>query len=333
MATIAIDQPNHGSRGPREGGYVLDLAHPKRVARVTSIPPQAAIDTAAVVATVETALADLDVAPARFSLFGGLKTGDGNPDLDPSRVFYDGISMGGIFGTTFIGVAPHIDAAYLKVAGTGMIQVLTEGIVGTAFDAKRALPSGGTGGQAAVAMAALQHVMDVGEGANFVQYIRKPVNKAEPTPTLLVYGQDDSIVPNITSERLLLLADLPLFGPIIENVPGAPHSPATVGDPPADGFGALQIPSAGSFPNSTSRSITPPRPPSRRSEGAPRGRPPERPRHRGRLVARPTHGLTPTPPTGSRGHACPTSAVAVSFSPADASVCLHLRSPSGNMRL
>lgn len=40
--------------------------------------------------------------------------GDGQPDLDPSRIYYDGGSWSGGYGTVFVGVEPNIRAAVLK---------------------------------------------------------------------------------------------------------------------------------------------------------------------------------------------------------------------------
>ncbi|HEV8711301.1 MAG TPA: hypothetical protein VGX03_00530 [Candidatus Binatia bacterium] len=43
--------------------------------------------------------------------------GDGVPDLDPSRIYYSGISFGGIYGTTFLALEPRVRAGVLHVPG------------------------------------------------------------------------------------------------------------------------------------------------------------------------------------------------------------------------
>jgi virulence factor lipase-like protein len=43
--------------------------------------------------------------------------GDGSPDLDPSRIYYFGWSLGGNYGTVFLGVEPSVRAGALTVAG------------------------------------------------------------------------------------------------------------------------------------------------------------------------------------------------------------------------
>jgi hypothetical protein len=43
--------------------------------------------------------------------------GDGVPDLDPSRIYYAGQSMGGFYGTLFLAVEPDVRAGVFNVAG------------------------------------------------------------------------------------------------------------------------------------------------------------------------------------------------------------------------
>jgi fermentation-respiration switch protein FrsA (DUF1100 family) len=44
-------------------------------------------------------------------------SGDGVADLDPSRIYYLGQSLGGIYGTTFMAVEPDVQVGALNVAG------------------------------------------------------------------------------------------------------------------------------------------------------------------------------------------------------------------------
>jgi len=43
--------------------------------------------------------------------------GNGVADLDPSRIYYLGQSLGGIYGTTFLAVEPDVHVGALNVAG------------------------------------------------------------------------------------------------------------------------------------------------------------------------------------------------------------------------
>src|SRR5262249_7906687 len=49
--------------------------------------------------------------------------GDGSPDLDPSRIYYFGISLGGIYGTVFLGVEPSVRAGVPNVGGGPLVEI------------------------------------------------------------------------------------------------------------------------------------------------------------------------------------------------------------------
>ena len=49
--------------------------------------------------------------------------GDGTPDLDPSRIYYAGQSLGAIYGTMFTAVEPSIRAAALNVGGATVVDI------------------------------------------------------------------------------------------------------------------------------------------------------------------------------------------------------------------
>lgn len=50
--------------------------------------------------------------------------GDGASDLDPSRIYYFGTSLGGIYGTIFLAVEPNAQAGVLNVPGGPWIELL-----------------------------------------------------------------------------------------------------------------------------------------------------------------------------------------------------------------
>ncbi len=49
--------------------------------------------------------------------------GDGSRDLDPSRIYYFGRSLGGVYGTDFLAVEPSVRAGVLNVAGGPLVEV------------------------------------------------------------------------------------------------------------------------------------------------------------------------------------------------------------------
>jgi len=48
---------------------------------------------------------------------------DGSADLDPSRIYYFGQSLGGIYGTDFLGVEPDVHAGVLNVPGGSLTDI------------------------------------------------------------------------------------------------------------------------------------------------------------------------------------------------------------------
>jgi hypothetical protein len=49
--------------------------------------------------------------------------GNGLADLDPSRIYYLGQSLGGIYGTEFLAVEPSVHVGVLNVAGGSGIDI------------------------------------------------------------------------------------------------------------------------------------------------------------------------------------------------------------------
>jgi hypothetical protein len=49
--------------------------------------------------------------------------GDGTPDLDPSRIYYLGQSLGGIYGTIFLAVEPNVLFGVPNVPGGSLLQI------------------------------------------------------------------------------------------------------------------------------------------------------------------------------------------------------------------
>lgn len=238
VATICIDQPNHGERvipGDPNNEQIFDLLDPEHLGPATSIPVQSSVDHASLLKAVETELADLDVAP--FNLLG--ENGDGTPDLDTGRIIYEGTSLGGVLGSSFVSVQPRVDGAFLQVAGAGITHILNESNYwtreGQAFGG--IVAENASAGDAAVLVALAQQLVDAGDATNVVDRLAD-----REQPVGLVYAHGDDTVPNFASERLVALAGLPLYG-LQQYV--IPWLPAPQTDRPADGHGAFQIDPAG----------------------------------------------------------------------------------------
>ncbi|MCC7077679.1 MAG: hypothetical protein IT198_11185 [Acidimicrobiia bacterium] len=235
-ATLMFDQPNHGPRAQHDGGDISDLPHPANAARLVAIPAQSAVDVVSIIRALQTSLADLDVLPFRFRPGLRLGTGDARPDLDTDHIIYEGTSMGAVLGTVPLTVAPDIDAGLLQVGGVGIMHTLVNSLVWDAIGFDKVLPNGGTGADTAVAIAAIQFLIDHGDGVNYADSWDEPWDGGPPRPVLHIYGQGDAVVPNHATERLALLTGTPLLKPVRYPIPGL-----EVADGPQGGSGLLQI--------------------------------------------------------------------------------------------
>ena len=94
-----IDQDGDGTIAGNEG---LSTAPPRDIVFFTDGIRQTAADLMQLVRVIEVGM-DVD--------------GDGQHDLDPSRIFYFGQSFGANYGTVFLAVEPSVRAGVLTVAG------------------------------------------------------------------------------------------------------------------------------------------------------------------------------------------------------------------------
>ncbi|MCZ7527283.1 MAG: hypothetical protein M5U14_13425 [Acidimicrobiia bacterium] len=242
VATIAIDQPNHGSRAASEGGLIQELARPEHVGRLQSIIIQSSIDQVSVLRAVETSLADLDVVNPRPWSVG---VPDGRADLDPGRVLYEGTSMGGVLGSAFTAVAPTVEGSAFQVTGAGIMNILTHSRVwedlapGVGF--RDAVPQTANGAEALALVAGLQFAIDGGDGLTVAHRYRRPYPATGAKSVLVLYGVGDGVVFNPSSEALAAVAGLPLLERSVYPIPGLPVVPEL----PADGSAVYQIDTSG----------------------------------------------------------------------------------------
>jgi hypothetical protein len=92
-----IDQNGDGSVGPQEG---IDAAAPRSVLRDRDGLRQTVIDLMQLTGVIQRGV-DVDA--------------DGSSDLDGSRIYYAGHSLGGMYGAQFFAVDPRVKAAALNV--------------------------------------------------------------------------------------------------------------------------------------------------------------------------------------------------------------------------
>jgi hypothetical protein len=109
-----IDQNEDGTIGDSEG---LSTRRPRTAVALSDGYRQTAIDLMQLARVIEVGM-DVD--------------GDALRDLDPSRIYYLGNSLGGGYGTVFLGVAPNVRA--------GVIAVPFDPVPGALFGVQRVVP-------------------------------------------------------------------------------------------------------------------------------------------------------------------------------------------------
>lgn len=227
LATAAIDIPNHGSRNG-EGGYLLAIANPQDFGRLASMPLQGELDNLSLLMAIKSHFATIDTFPHDWWT---TTYGDGVADLDTSHVLYEGTSMGGFLGAEFAALAPEIDGAFVQVAGTGIIDTLFHSLLWPLFTGVE--PFGATPGDAHALVATAGQLLDRGDNVYFLDRLRE-----HATPFYLVYADDDGVVPNTSSERMIRLLGLPIVGTQHHSVPRT----TALATMPTNGTGATQIP-------------------------------------------------------------------------------------------
>lgn len=229
FATIGIDVPNHGDRQGGQGGYLLDLTTPRRFGRLASMPLQGVVDQLSVLLAVRGPLAQTSFAPP--TLPGA--TPAAPVRLDPSRIRYQGTSMGGVLGAAFVALAPELEGAFLHVPGTGIADIILHSLLWPLF--MSIVPANASAGDAAALKAAATMLLDPADNVNVLHRLRE-----QDTPLFLVYGANDGVVPNWTTDRMLTLAQVPLVGRQLTRV-STPHERVESAEVPSDGWGAVQL--------------------------------------------------------------------------------------------
>ena len=227
IATIVIDQPYHGSRSEQDGGNLQELMTPETLTQVSGMVTQSSLDMMSVLTAIKTSLADLDVVPRKTNVWnsiwfpGGMNT----PDIDSNRIIYQGTSMGGVLGTSFVATSTDLKDAFLQVTGVGLANILSHSTLFESFGFENLIPDSATAGESALFIHAIQQQVDHGDAINFAHYIRNPIYNREPKGLVVQYGAGDEIVFNRSTEVLAELTELPLITPAIEDILHLPQSP------------------------------------------------------------------------------------------------------------
>ncbi len=137
--------------------------------------------------------------------------GDAVADIDANKIYFVGLSLGGIVGTTYAGLPSGLRAAVASVPGGGIAQLLNDsqtfGPTIRAGLAAQGLPS--------TALPQFfrdaQTAVDAGDPLNYV------TSAVALRPYLVQQVTGDTVVPNTASQRLYTAASLARFGTVGAN--------------------------------------------------------------------------------------------------------------------
>lgn len=245
MATLAIDAPNHGARGPGDGleedffvglqntfGIWTDGEHLTfRAWLFRDVLRQQVLDHLQVLQAVKAWQGDV----ARAGNVPGA-------DLDLDEVAYIGHSMGGVMGGVSGAVLPELKRVLLNVAGGPISEIFVANQVAGDHAVKLLRPRDIANADGWRMIAFVQSCLDPGDPINFAARIgREPFAGQAPRPLLLQNSYKDLLVPNHATFALARAVGAPLVGPYYHSSPDVAERrvpPAGLG---GDGLSALAL--------------------------------------------------------------------------------------------
>ena len=172
---------------------------------------------------------------ARMIRLGLDLDGDGKPDLDPSRIYYAGDSLGSVYGTILMAIEPSIRAASLTVGGATTLDIarwspayrsLTTGSLqgrmppllnqGNSYNEDYVLPGQPVKVTTVPGAIAIQNVFEMlewlgmqGDPVAFAPHLKpSPLAGVPARPVLIQFARADRTMPNPASSLLVRAAQL-----------------------------------------------------------------------------------------------------------------------------
>jgi pimeloyl-ACP methyl ester carboxylesterase len=213
-----IDTNANGQITSTEGSFALA---PRGIIRDRDARIQTAADLMQLVRVIEVGV-DVD--------------GDGVSDLDPSRIYYFGHSLGGNYGAVFLSAEPNVRAGVLAAPGGpplegsrlsppnraslgALLAARVPSLInlsGTNFDENLPLRDQTPVINTVPGAMEIQELLDnfewVGQGGDVVAYgpylRRAPLDGAEPKPVIIQFARGDRTLPNPTTTAILRAGEL-----------------------------------------------------------------------------------------------------------------------------
>jgi hypothetical protein len=154
--------------------------------------------------------------------------GDGAVDIDPARVGYLGVSLGGIMGPELLALTDAYGAAVLVVPGGRVSSIISDSeTFGPLIRVAR--PRGVSQGDVDRFFPILQTVIDRGDAASYAPHVladRLP-GAGRSVPSVLVgVVLDDDTVPNVSNYALARAFPVDVVPPVLRPEPGLRMAPA-----------------------------------------------------------------------------------------------------------
>ena len=151
--------------------------------------------------------------------------GDGTADLDPTKMAYVGVSLGGIMGPELLALTDAIGVAVLSVPG-GKVSSIIESSTEFSPLIMAFKPDTATDGDIARFFPIVQTLIERGDAANWGPHVltaRLPgVDGGRPS-VLMQMAIDDEIVPNVATRALVRGMGVPQVGPELQSVGIVPN--------------------------------------------------------------------------------------------------------------
>jgi len=137
---------------------------------------------------------------------------EGSTLIDPTRVYYYGVSLGGIQGSSFVSVSRRVSRAVLAVPGASWSNLLPRSIVYAPIRSfvDRIYPDPLV---QAEFISLLQYRFDHADPANVTRLFRAPPDPSTSRIVMLQEAVGDCLVPNITTDILARAFGIPLITP------------------------------------------------------------------------------------------------------------------------
>jgi hypothetical protein len=145
--------------------------------------------------------------------------GDGTVDLDPTRLAYAGVSLGGIMGPELLALTDAYSAGIVSVPGGRISSILSEGTFAGIVLLLR--PPRTTDGDIARFFPVIQTILDGGDPASYADhtFVDRPLGGRVPS-VLMTVALGDEIVPNVASWALARAYRMPIVAEVLQPVPG-----------------------------------------------------------------------------------------------------------------